>query len=197
MDEAIQQQTTSPKKRKIHRDYDSITEEEFIKIIEYIHSKKVLVACLLAYGSGMRIQEILNLEPDDIRGNIITIRQGKGGKDRKTNKPQGFKEEYRKLLPLKDKITKMGIQKSFHKATMDSKINKIIFTYKTKGGKERNKYRLHFHCLRHSFATRAIEKGVPINQVQLLLGHSNVSTTSKYIRANPIDAIQNIIDKGV
>lgn len=47
------------------------------------------------------------------------------------------------------------------------------------------------HSLRHGFATRCLESGIPINQVQMLLGHSNVSTTSIYVKANPIDAIKN------
>ena len=91
----------------------------------------------------------------------------------------------------------MGIQKSFLRASIKSKVNKVIYQFKDKNGRTKNKYRLHFHCLRHSFATRALEKGVPINQVQMLLGHSNVSTTNEYVRANPVEAIQSIIDKGV
>ena len=47
-----------------------------------------------------------------------------------------------------------------------------------------------FHSLRHGFATRMIESGVPIHQVQLALGHSNVATTSIYLRASPDDMLK-------
>lgn len=177
------------------REYESVTEEEFKKLISKIKSPKVLISFLLAYGSGLRIQEILNLQQDDFKNNLIIIRQGKGGKDRKTNIPRGFKKQWITLFPLK--ISKVAIQKAFMKKSLEVKINRVLYEYKTKSGMIKKKYRLHFHCLRHSFATRSLEKGIPINQIQLLLGHSNVSTTSHYIKANPIDAIKNIIDKKI
>jgi integrase/recombinase XerD len=184
-----------PHKRKSSRIYECVTEEEFIKIIELISSKKILIAMSLAYGSGLRISEILGLQPDDIKEQSIFVRQGKNSKDRVTNRPQKFRKEWLQYFPLN--ITKTAIEKSFLKASLEAKINRVIYSFKTKEGKERKKYRLHFHCLRHSYATRALEKGVPINQVQILLGHSNISTTNRYVHANPQDAIKNIIDKGI
>lgn len=188
---------TLPKKRKEKRHYQAISADEFELIMKQIKSKKVLIACYLAYGSGLRIAEILKLEPDDIKlsQHKLFVRQGKGSKDRTTNSPLGFKQEWIKLFPLK--ITKMGIQSAFLRASIKAKVNKVIYTFKDGKGRTKNKYKMHFHCLRHSFATRALEKGVPINQVQMLLGHSNISTTNEYVRANPTEAIQSIIDKGV
>lgn len=180
-------------KKKIHRLYESITEEEFKKIISNLNDKKIIVACQLAWGSGLRISEIINLDKDDFKENHIFVRQGKGNKDRITNKPKQFREEWIKLFPLK--ISKVWIEIEFTRVTNICGINKIIYTFKTKNGQSRNKYRIHFHCLRHSYATRALEAGVPINQVQILLGHSNISTTNRYVVANPVDAIKNIVEK--
>ena len=188
-------QAKPPKKEK--RLYEKVTKEEFFEMLRHINSTKVQIAMYLAYGSGLRIQEILNLTKDDIdlKARKIFIRQGKGCKDRITVAPKKFKEEYRQLLPLS--ITKAAIEKAFTLASLKANINKIIYTFKTKDRKERNKYRLHFHCLRHSFATNLLEKGVPINQVQLLLGHANLSTTSNYTKASPDETINNIITKGL
>jgi integrase len=49
----------------------------------------------------------------------------------------------------------------------------------------------------NSYATRCIEAGVPLNQLQILLGHESLTTTNRYTKANPKDAIQSVLDKGI
>ena len=39
-----------------------------------------------------------------------------------------------------------------------------------------------FHCLRHTFATMSLSKGVPIESVSKMLGHTNIKTTQIYAR---------------
>src|SRR6202049_2047813 len=55
------------------------------------------------------------------------------------------------------------------------------------------------HCLRHAFAVHLLEAGTDVRTIQLLLGHSNLATTSKYLRiatskvcatASPLDALE-------
>lgn len=58
-----------------------------------------------------------------------------------------------------------------------------------KGDKERRVYfdvkaRIHPHKFRCSMATRAIDKGMPIEQVQKILGHSQIDTTMQYAMVN-------------
>lgn len=45
------------------------------------------------------------------------------------------------------------------------------------------KKRLSYHCLRHTFATMSLSKGVPIESVSKMLGHTNIKTTQIYARA--------------
>ena len=52
---------------------------------------------------------------------------------------------------------------------------------------------LHFHSLRHSFAVRCMEKGIPLNQVQALLGHESIATTNIYTRINPKEALDKYL----
>ena len=70
------------------------------------------------------------------------------------------------------------LQRNFKTACVKAKLNSLYT----------------FHSLRHGFATRLHESGTPLNQVQVLLGHSNISTTSVYVKANPLDAIKSYED---
>ena len=186
---------TAKKERKPKRHYDGLKEEEFTKLIKEYGSKKHKAILLLAYGGGLRLQEILNLKKDDIdfKSKTIKIRQGKFSKDRTTILPKYFKEEYVNIIPFG--ITKIGVQKMFLKKSFDCGINRIIDFYTLKSGKKRNIYKYHFHCLRHSFAINLLKIGTPLNYVQKLLGHSNISATSVYTEISSIDAINFLINK--
>ena len=51
-------------------------------------------------------------------------------------------------------------------------------------GKSLNMEKIHPHKFRRTMATRAIDKGMPIEQVQKLLGHSQIDTTMQYAIVN-------------
>lgn len=156
----------------------SVRPEEFKVLIGKVPKKNLnhKIAFLLAYGSGLRISEVLRCNVDHFRGNSLFIPQSKYGVERVVPVPKGWKEEFNKLIPLG--ISSRALQKAFKKYNNNAKLNPLYT----------------FHSLRHGFATRCIEAGVPLNQVQVLLGHSNISTTNVYVRANPLDAIKSYED---
>jgi len=171
---------TAPKKPKKPKKLPvAITREEFTKLIRKTYKIHHKVAFLLGFGSGMRISEIINLEPIDVRlkEKNILVKQGKGDKDRVVPLPKGFKENHLKYLPIKKKCGVRALQRSFISAAKRAGLLKIKPT-------------LHFHSLRHGFATRMIERGVPLHHVKNLLGHSNISTTNIYLVSNPKDALE-------
>ncbi|MFQ5532156.1 MAG: tyrosine-type recombinase/integrase [Candidatus Nanoarchaeia archaeon] len=155
----------------------SITEEEYIKLIK--HTKKEIhkVAYVLAAESGLRISEVINVEKKDInfKDKSILVRQGKGSKDRVVPLAKHFKQKYMKYLPLKTAVKQRALQTAFKRVLIRAKIDKP---------------EVHFHSLRHFFAKKCLESGIPINQVQLLLGHSRISTTGIYLKANPSEALK-------
>lgn len=154
----------------------AVRKEEWEKLIKTIPSKdrSSIVAFLLAYGSGMRISEVLRCKVEHFREDgSLFIPESKYGVERIVPQPKGWRAIFFHELPIK--IGARALQKRFKK-------------YKEKAGLNPQ---YSFHSLRHGFATRLIESGVPINQVQLALGHSNVSTTSIYTKASPTDLLKS------
>ena len=130
---------------------------------------------LLAYESGLRVSEVKNLKKEniDIKAKKIFIRDSKFSKDRVVPLPKTWKNYMINFFPVK--ISIRSIQRNFKNVVLKSGVNS----------------KFHFHSLRHSFATHLLERGMPINQVQILMGHSSVGTTNIYIVANPTDALLN------
>lgn len=170
---------TLPKKYKKQVLPQSISDEDFNKILKAMpmnKNQKFFRACfLLAYESGLRISEIKNLKPENINivSKTIFIKEGKFSKDRVVPLPKNWRNYMLDFFPIKKHVR--SLERNFKNAVIKSGVNP---TY-------------HFHSLRHSFATHCLERGMPINQVQILMGHSSVGTTNVYIRANPVDAIKN------
>ena len=182
---------------KPKRIYESIKEEDFLLLLKSTTKMRDKVILLLAYGSGLRLSEIINLQKTDIDvdSRNIFVRQGKGSKDRITILAKQFKKSYLEFIPIN--LTKMGVQIMFQKLLLKHNFNEVIGTYKTKTGKTKNLYKYRFHSLRHSFGTNLVMNGVPINVVQSLMGHSNISTTSRYTQLNAKDAIAIALGKGL
>jgi len=161
----------------------AINEEEFIKLITATKRENFRLAFLLGYGSGLRVSEIANLRPEHInlKDKSILIVQGKGSKDRIVPLPKGFKDKHLAMLPFKYKNPETAIRA----------LQYAFVKYAKKAGILEKKPELHFHSLRHGFATNAVSKGIPIHHIRTLLGHSNISTTNVYLEANPKEALKS------
>ena len=190
-------ETPQKQKRKPKRLYEGLSEEQFEALLKETKKPEHYIAFLLGWGSRLRLSEIVNLQPSDVdlKANKIFVRQAKGSKDRIANLPKGFKEKYLNLLPLK--LKKRAIESAFTRLSFKAGFNIKIGEYTTEAGKVMPLYKYRVHCLRHSFALRALEKGVPLNMVQALLGHENLATTNRYTKVNPQDALSMILERGV
>lgn len=131
----------------------------------------------LLYGSGLRVSELVNLKLSDITEKDIIKIEGKGKKERFVPISSEAKriipmyiEERRKLSPKTDHII---INRKGKKITRQG----IWLILK--------KYGFYPHLLRHSFATHLIKRGMNIKNIQVMLGHSNLSTTEIYTKIAP------------
>lgn len=156
------------------RKLPKVIEKEFLldklSRIENIKHKALLT---LAYSTGMRVSEIINLLISDIDSKrmIIFIRNAKGNKDR--------------LVPLSEKV--LGLLRTYF---LEYKPKEYLFN-----GQFSNRYSdrscnqivkkyigedYHMHLLRHSNATALLESGTDLRIIQAHLGHANSKTTEIY-----------------
>lgn len=157
---------------------------EIMRIIAVTKNKKHQMMLALAYGAGLRVSEIVNLEVKDIDldNRLINVRGGKGNKDRVTILPSKLEKLLKSVVTYKSKddfvfeserggnLTTRTLQKVFEKGIALAKINKDAT----------------FHSLRHSFATHLIEQGTDIRYIQYLLGHNNIRTTQIYTKVTSV-----------
>ena len=161
-----------------------LSREEIKLIIDSIKNEKHKILISLAYGSGLRVSEVVNLQLQDLNFTELTvhIKQAKGQKDRISVLSPKLLNDLEFLTAQKSKndfifeserggkLTTRTAQKVFENALKISKIKKSAS----------------FHSLRHSFATHLLENGTDVRYVQSLLGHENIRTTQLYTQVtNP------------
>ncbi len=186
-----------PRPRKERKLPIVLAKEEIKAILDSVDNKKHRTILMTIYSTGVRISEASHLKVSDIDGKRMTVRveQGKGKKDRYTLLSAGLLKvlrdywvDYRPkswLFPgnrQENPISVSAIQMVFKNGMEKSGIKKAASV----------------HTLRHSFATRLIERGVDLFTVQHLLGHKSLRTTSVYARiqnsrlekiVNPLDTL--------
>lgn len=168
-----------------------LSKEEVMKLIEATDTKKSKLMLSLMYAIGLRVSELINLKKVDLNINERTgyIRRGKGKKDRVFNIPQYLSDE------LKDIISEPGeyLFSGPNGRLSTRNIQQIVTRAGIKAGLTKN---VHCHTLRHSFATHLHESGVDIRDIQVLLGHSDISTTQIYthISNESIKKIESPLD---
>lgn len=141
-----------------------------ISAIKNIKHKSIIS---LAFSTGLRVSEIINLKIEDIDSKrmLIAIKQAKGRKDRIVPLSQNILNllrEYYKIHKPKEYL--FNGQNSL-KYSSES-CNKLVKHYLG------NKY--HFHLLRHSCFTSLLESGTDLRIIQKIAGHSSSKTTEIY-----------------
>lgn len=162
-----------------------LTRDEVRRILTACKNPKHRMMLELCYGCGLRVTEVCGLRVGDIdsqRGQL-RVAQGKGAKDRMVLLPASLLDRLRDywranrprkwlfpsaLFPDRPLHTSSP-QKAFTQAKRQAGIERI-------GG---------IHSLRHAYATHVLEQGLPVHQLQRLLGHRNVQSTMRYMHWLP------------
>jgi len=168
---------------------DTLSKDEMNLLLEQPDAKTPLgmrdrAMLELMYATGIRVSELISLTVNSINwqvGYLIVI--GKGSKERIV--PIGkFAIDYMtryisegRLKLLKGKKTKFVFVNRSGNGLTRQGFWKIVKKYATKSGLHK---KIHPHTFRHSFATHLLEGGADLRSVQVMLGHSDISTTQIY-----------------
>ena len=162
---------------------NTISDEGIEKLRDNCKEKRDLAIIDLLYSTGIRVGELVNLNIDDIDldGRECVV-YGKGDKERRVYFDAKAK------VHLKEYIDNRTDNNEALFVTLDAphdrlKISGVEIRLR-KLGRELELERIHPHKFRRSMATRAIDKGMPIEQVQKILGHSQIDTTMQYAMVN-------------
>lgn len=181
------------KKRRLPK---ILSDEELSIFFDACDNYKYKTIFMMIYGSGLRISEATNLRVEDIdsKNMRLFVRNGKGERERYTvlpkaslgmlrkcyqkyrpNHPEGYMFLNREGKPLK--VERLRVY--FRRYRREAKISEEFIV----------------HSLRHSFATKLVEEGVPLVQVKEMLGHSCIRSTMTYVHvANNMQKVDSPLD---
>ena len=133
----------------------------------------------MLYATGMRISELVNLKMTDVDMKRCVVKVfGKGSKERLVPFGETALDSLKSYLNDREQSS----SKEIFLSNRGKKMTRVAFWQRVKIYliRENLKNSISPHTLRHAFATHLLNRGADLRSVQLLLGHSDLSTTQIY-----------------
>jgi integrase/recombinase XerD len=175
-----------------------LSADEVVRFLEAVPSLKARVALTTAYAAGLRASEAVSLKVTDIDSDrmLIQVHHGKGAKDRTLM----LSQQLLTILRTYWRLTRPG-EWLFPGRSPDKPIDVQVLHAACRSATKAAGLikRVSVHTLRHSFATHLLENGTDIRIIQVLLGHNNLSSTTRYTQvssrlirktASPLDRLR-------
>jgi site-specific recombinase XerD len=173
-----------------------LTPDEVVRLFAAVPNLKIRTALITIYAAGLRVSEVVALTARDINSErmVIEVRQSKGRKDRYVMLSEQLlailRDYWRRTRPTEylfpgpdpaRPITARSLQRACRGAVNAAGLSPAVTV----------------HTLRHSFATHLLEQGVDIRVIQDLLGHRQITSTTRYARValNTIRQIQSPLER--
>ncbi len=157
-----------------------LTPEELARVLERAYGERPRYGLIVRtlFETGLRVSELVNIEVTevDFLERTIHVHEGKGGKDRIVLFTHDLGQQLR--LHLGDRTRGYLFETNRAGHFTPRRVQQIVKAAR-KAGIEKH---IHPHSYRHSMATFLRNQGVPLDVVQLLLGHADPRTTQLYTR---------------
>jgi len=168
--------------RRPHKLPVVITFKEAHEIISCCRTTQMRLILSLLFGCGLRLDEVISLKTEQLYFERKVVRVV-GSRDREVPIPINLinpLEAHLKYHVVGDNVfrSKKNSQKHMHPCNVQKALSSICKA--TRFHKQVTP-----HVLRHSYATYLLECGVPIQKIQVLLGHKHITTTIIYTHLTP------------
>jgi integrase/recombinase XerD len=151
----------------------------------------------LLYATGLRVSELVSLKLKDLNmADGFLLCRGKGGKERVVPIGESARQAIQKYLAeARPKMLKNASDSVFltshGRAFTRQGFWKLLKTYAKNSGLD---LKISPHTLRHTFATHLLERGADLRSVQLMLGHTQITTTQIYTHVSR-ERLRKVYDK--
>jgi site-specific recombinase XerD len=184
-----------PRRRNPRRLPEIFSAEELQRLFAAASNLKHRALLMTTYAGGLRVSEVIRLQVTDIdsQRRMIRVAHGKRDKDRYTLLSERLLTELRTYWKAERPRPWLFPGKNPQRPMDDNTAREIFHQAKAKAGIHKAGS---IHVLRHSFATHLLEAGVDLRTIQILLGHSSITSTVYYLHLTrkKLDATQNPLD---
>ena len=178
---------TITRARKEEKDPTVLFKNEYKALLFEAQGNSRDYAILMTFlKSGIRESELaaLSLEDVDFLHNEVTVREGKGKKERKIPLMPELKRALGRYVSERERQANILDEETLFLARNGTSLNpssirKLVRKYYTKAGVRKSGV----HTLRHTFSAHNVNNGMSIADLQKVLGHKKKETTLKYIHA--------------
>lgn len=172
-----------------------LSKEEIARMLRACDNLKHYTIIAIIYSAGLRRSELLKLRVRDIdfNRNQLYIRGGKGQKDRVSLLSETLKPTLQKYLN-EYKPHYWFVEGTGRKPYSATSVRQVVLNAAKKAKIDK---KVSPHILRHSFATHLMDSGIDTRQIQKLLGHNSILTTSIYTHVSDqnLQKIKSPIDQ--
>jgi site-specific recombinase XerD len=176
-----------------------LTVDEVERIVAALPSPTHRAIVLVAYGTGLRINEALGLRVEDIdsHAGVIHVRHAKRNRDRDVMLPPALLRELRAYWRIRRPSgSELFPGQAGPGTTLTRKaVSRALKIAVARAGIRNRK--VSPHTLRHSFATHLLEQGTDLRTLQVLLGHGSLRSTTRYVHISTarLKSIKSPLDK--
>lgn len=160
---------------------DIMNRFEVMQLLRAATLVKHKIAFALAYGSGLRVREVVNVQTMDIDlvRKTVHVRDGKGGYDRFVPISDDFIRGYSKYLASTEIISYVFPGQVIGSAISISAMQHALVTARSRAGILK---KISMHNMRHSYAVHFLEDTGDLLKLKQYLGHRDIKNTMKYLR---------------